>query len=213
MGTVLTSLLMMLKSAKIPASCRANSSSLPRIFWVSMDQACAVQRQSEESKIKTVSNKIKFQKWEKEASFDIKKRKSYKISKIEPAAKIHRIAKYQSKTSPQNSLFKSVILRWGRQQHLAAFPLGSVCGMETHLSISGLGQTEATFSEDILAAADRLTEHEKDFVVLMWNMSVAWGFPELPKRCTHSHVVLGCPPSECFSLLFLYLVPSEVSAL
>lgn len=45
------------QSAKIPASCRANSSSLSRIYWVSMDQACAVQRQSEESKIKTVSNK------------------------------------------------------------------------------------------------------------------------------------------------------------
>lgn len=65
--------------------------------------------------------------------------------------------------------------------------LGRVSGMETHLSVSGLGQTEAIFSEDILAASDRLMEHEKDFGVLMWNMSVAWGFPELPKRCTHSH--------------------------
>lgn len=33
------------QSAKTPTSCRANSSSLPRICWVPMNQACAVQRQ------------------------------------------------------------------------------------------------------------------------------------------------------------------------
>lgn len=87
------------------------------------------------------------------------------------------MTKYQSKTSPKNSLFKSIILRWGCQQHLATLLLGSLCGVEKHLHVTGLGKTGAIFSEDILAAADRFMKHWRHFVVLMWNMYVVCGFP------------------------------------
>lgn len=65
-----------------------------------MDQACAVQRDRDNRiRLRLYLTKSNFRN-EKEVSFDIKKRKSYKISNIEPVAKIHRITKYQSKTSP-----------------------------------------------------------------------------------------------------------------
>lgn len=178
------------QSAKTPARWRANSSSLPRIYWVSMDQARAVQRQSEERKIK-VQQKSNFRNGKKKHHLTLRKENPIKYQKQSQQLKFTEQQNIRARPSPQSSLFKSVILRWGHQQHLATLLLSSVCGMETHLSISGLGQTEAIFSEDILAAADRLVEHEKDFVVLMWNMCVAWGFPELPKCCTHSPVMLG----------------------
>jgi hypothetical protein len=51
-----------------------------------------------------------------------------------------------------------------------------------------LGKTEAIFSEDILAAAYRLMEHEKCFdVEYVW----LWGLPELRGISTLSHVMFG----------------------
>lgn len=65
-----------------------------------MDRAYAVQRgKVSRIRLRSYLTKSSF-KNEKEVPFDIKKRKSYKISTTEPAVKIHRIAKCQSKTGP-----------------------------------------------------------------------------------------------------------------
>lgn len=114
-------------------------------------------------------------------------------------------------------LKQPVQIRWECQQHSATLLFGSVCSVEMHLNVTGLGTIGAVFSEEILAVAVRLVEHKKHFVVLLWNI-VLWGLPgcrgspRSPTRCLAPHVPL-MPTIRAFSLLLLCLASSEVSAL
>lgn len=68
-------------------------------------------------------------------------------------------------------LKQSVQVRWECQQPSATLLFGSVCSVEMHLTVTGLGKTEAVFSEETLAVAARLVEPEKHFVAWLRNMS------------------------------------------